>query len=121
MSEFIPGIEVLAKSKWASHTKGNYEVVSIEGPDLEGNYAAIIKDGQGRVAGFSYMKNGDCVDGSSDYNLIPSQPRFRVVYAEVLLSPLGIPVVKHSMPTKFHGANTAFIFDQEILVGSKAI
>lgn len=117
-NEFTP---LVVKSTWADHTAKGFEIVHLNGPDIEGNWAAVVKDSQGRVAGFSYDKYGQCVGGLSDYNLVSFEIRYKVVYANFVIGPLGLPEIYAAQTEKFKSANIALVFDRNKLVGSKVL
>lgn len=120
MADFIPGIEVKPVAAWAETTAKGFQIMNLAGPDIEGNWAALVKDKQGRIAAFNYSKDGKCVE-DSDFDLVPSRPKHTIKFVTMALDALGMPMFTNAQDTRFPEANAAVIFHKSKLVGLKIL
>lgn len=118
MSEFQP---LIGPKYWKDITSGGLSIISLNGPDIDGFWAGVVKTKNGKMIGVSFDKQGKELSGNNDYNLIPASQKHAIVFTEVALTPFGSATVESSSRTKFQSANLALVFENEKLVGAKVL
>lgn len=118
MSEFKP---LIGPKYWKDTTQGGLSIVSLNGPDIDGFWAGVVKTKNGKMIGLSFDKQGHALSGENDYNLVPAAQKHSIVFTEVALTPFGSAIVESSSRTKFQSANLVLIFENDKLVGAKIL